>query len=454
MARKDERRLNIIVGLFVFGFGALFMLSLIIIGMGKGTFKEKVSIDADFRSVSGLKKGSPVQLEGIEIGVVEDRTFVELDYTCGPASEDLGRYGGGRTDDCDAQMFCAPEGKCAELEPYSANKDLHPICESDMQCTETEVCVTSDFRRRYRRVSWTGTTGVCAAYETQHKRIRVSLRIFAESLKHIRTDSRATVSQNGLLGDQLVQISAGRGKPIQAGARIQTNPSLIEDVMAVRGRVEGMFVQVEEAVGGIATLAAALGDEKTVRNVQGLLSNANEISRQIAEGKGLVGALLNDEAYVQDFGATLRSIRNMAYGLDSFVKRAKNSMTKVDENLQPLIDDGRGVIANINGILGDLKNPENKSVASKLLYDPDGKMVHELEETLEGLNQVVAALERGEGTVGKLLKDPKAYDDLVKILGNIERNNTIKRLVRFVVEKDEAADSAAPSTRQVKRSGK
>lgn len=450
MARKDERRLNIIVGLFVFGFGALFMLSLVIIGMGKGTFKEKVVIDADFRSVSGLKKGSPVQLEGIEIGVVEDRSFVELDYSCNPASEDRGRYGGGRTDDCDSQMFCAPEGKCAELEHYSANKELHPPCDEDMQCNEEEVCVTSDFRRRYRRVGWTGSTGVCAAYETQHKRIRVRLRIFAESLQHVRTDSRASVSQNGLLGDQLVQISAGRGEPVKAGARIQTNPSLIEDVLAVRDRIEGMFVQVEETVGGIATLAAALGDEKTVRNVQGLLSNANEISRQIAEGKGLVGALLNDEAYVQDFGATLRSVRDTASGLDSFVKRAKSSMTKVDENLQPLIDDGRSVIANIDGILGDLKNPENKSVASKLLYDPDGKMVRELEETVEGLNEVVAALERGEGTMGKLLKDPKAYDDLVKILGNIERNNTIKRLVRFVVEKDEASDAAVPKVQKAK----
>jgi len=345
-------------------------------------------------------------------------------------------------------MFCAPEGKCAELEHYSANKDLHPPCENDSQCSEEEVCVTGEFRRRYRRVGWTGTTGVCAAYETQHKRIRVSLRIFAESLQHVRTDSRASVSQNGLLGDQLVQISAGRGEPVQAGARIQTNPSLIEDVLAVRDRVEGMFVQVEETVGGIASLASALGDEKTIRNVQGLLSNANEISRQIAEGKGLVGALLNDEAYVQDFGATLRSVRDTASGLDSFVKRAKNSMTKVDENLQPLIDDGRSVIANIDGILGDLKNPDNKSVASKLLYDPEGKMVRELEETVEGLNQVVAALERGEGTFGKLLKDPKAYDDLVKILGNIERNNTIKRLVRYVVEKDEASDAAAPNVRR------
>ncbi|MGB1699103.1 MAG: MCE family protein, partial [Nannocystaceae bacterium] len=51
----------------------------------------------------------------------------------------------------------------------------------------------------------------------------------------------------------------------------------------------------------------------------------------------------------------------------------------------------------------------------------------------------------GEGTIGKLLKDPKAYDDLVKLLGNIERNNVVKKLVRFVLEQDEASSSAAPT---------
>ncbi len=72
-------------------------------------------------------------------------------------------------------------------------------------------------------------------------------------------------------------------------------------------------------------------------------------------------------------------------------------------------------------------------------------MVKDLEETLDNVSKVVSTIEKGDGTLGKLLKDPKAYDDLVKILGNIERNNTIKKLVRFVVEKDEAASSAAPT---------
>ncbi len=447
--RKQEARLNLIVGSFVIGMGFLLVVSIFVIGQGKGTWKEKATIAADFRQVSGLKKGSPVQLEGIEIGVVQDREFVEIEYPCSPLTEDRGRFGQGRTDDCDRTMFCAPEGKCAELEPYSFNKDLHPPCEEDAQCREDEVCVTSDFRRRYRRVSWTGNTGVCDGYTTNHKRIRVTLSVFMDSLQHIRDDSRATVSQNGLLGDQLVQISVGRGQQIQPGGRIQTTPALLEELDNVKERLDGVFSKVEETIGGIAELALAVGDEKTSPTATASSRSVNEVSRQIAEGKGLVGALLNDESYVKDFGNTLRSVRDTASGLNGFVSKARNSMTKIDDNLQPLVDDGRKVMSDISTVLKDIKDPKNKSLVSKMLYDPNGAMVKDLEDTLDNVQKVVATIEKGDGTLGKLLKDPKAYDDLVKILGNIERNNTIKRLVRFVTEKDEAASSAAPTAKVV-----
>src|SRR5690606_29380338 len=147
---------------------------------GKGTGKEKAQIAADVRQVSGRKKGSPVQLEGIEIGVVQDREFVEIEDPCNPLTETRGRIGQGRTDDCDDTMISGNEGKCAELEAYSFNEDLHPPCEEDEQCREDEVCVTTDFRRRYRRVSWTGNTGVCDGYTTNHKRIRVTLSVFLD----------------------------------------------------------------------------------------------------------------------------------------------------------------------------------------------------------------------------------------------------------------------------------
>ena len=93
--------------------------------------------------MSGLRSGSLVQIEGMEIGAVEGRDLVTIAYPCHPDTEDRGRFGAGRTDDCDPTLFCAPEGKCAELEAYSFNKELHSPCEDTSQCGDGEVCVTA-----------------------------------------------------------------------------------------------------------------------------------------------------------------------------------------------------------------------------------------------------------------------------------------------------------------------
>src|SRR5690606_38305737 len=107
----------------------------------------------------------------------------------------------------------------------------------------------------------------------------------------------------------------------------------------------------------------------------------------------------------------------------------------------------RKVMSDVSTVMKDLKDPNNKSLLAKIVYDPKGEIVQDLEDTLDNISKVVSTIEKGDGTLGKLLKDPKAYDDLVKIHGNIERNNTIKKLVRFVVDKDEAASSAAPTAK-------
>ena len=68
MARERERRTRLIVGLFVTTMAALGFVSLFLIGEAEGTWEEKVPVYTDFRTISGLRRGSPVQLAGVEIG--------------------------------------------------------------------------------------------------------------------------------------------------------------------------------------------------------------------------------------------------------------------------------------------------------------------------------------------------------------------------------------------------
>lgn len=431
MARRDEQTLNSKVGLAVIGFGLIAMAGIIVIGQGKNLWKERVSFTADFRQVSGLRPGSVVQIEGIEIGAVKDRDLVTIQYPCSPETEDRGRHGAGRTDDCDPTLFCAPDGRCAELEMYSFNKDLHPPCEEDSQCGESEVCVTDDFRRRYRRVLWTGPAGVCDGYTVDHNRIRVTLSVFSDSLDLIRADSRAVIAQNGVLGDQLVQLSIGRGEPIHPGGRIQSTPSMTETIDDTKERVEGGFVKVEEAIGGIAELAGEMGNVETVKNVQNGLASANERLHDVASGKGMFGALLNDEAVMKDFTSTLRGARSTAADVDQMVASAERGLTKFDDSLQPLVDSGRKAMADISTSLRGVKDPNNTSWFAKLVHDPQGKLVEDVESTLAGVRRLTEGVQRGDGTLGRLVSDPKVYDDAVKFFQGFQKDGTIQFLIRW-----------------------
>ena len=127
-----------------------------LIGQAEGTWEEKVPVYTDFRTISGLRRGSPVQLAGVEIGTVDAINFVERagdDLVCDPLTEDIGRFDGDRTDGCSSFLFCSPDKVCAELEPYAA-KGLHAPCMTTQDCTQEEICVTKEFRHRYRRVFW------------------------------------------------------------------------------------------------------------------------------------------------------------------------------------------------------------------------------------------------------------------------------------------------------------
>jgi ABC-type transporter Mla subunit MlaD len=451
MARKAEQRTRFVVGVFVVVLAILLFISLFIVGQSEGTWESKATVHSDFRTITGLRKGSPVQLAGVEVGKVDSIDFVMREYACDPLTEDLGRHGAGRSDDCDEFLFCSPEGKCADLEQYAA-KGMHSPCLSSEDCGTDEVCVTRDFRRRTSRSNWNGPDGVCARYNTSHRRVQVSMNIFENKLDLIRTDSRATVASNGVLGDQLINVTAGMREPVGEGGRIQSTPSLYEDIELFRQRFEGLTEKVDSALSGISSLFSELNDERTIGAVKGTLMNLEEITRQIAEGQGLIGALLNDPAFKEDVGISLRKVREVAVGVETFVSRANGTLKKVDENVQPLVDDARKTANELRSLLEGLKDPANKSLAAKLLYDKDGKMVEDIEHILEDVEKVAdnAAkitnkIESGKGTIGKLVNESKPHDDLVKLLQNIERNKTLKALVRLGMEADDAArDPASP----------
>lgn len=454
--RRNESRVNTLVGVFVVAMSALLLVSLFVIASSEGLLESKTDITSDFRTVSGLAKGSPVQLGGMKIGTVEEIRLNTLAYPCAYATEDVGREREGRSDDCEPSLFCAAEGLCAEFEEYTGDAKHYQVCTGEGSCGAGEQCITQEFTRRYRRVRWAGPEGICAPYSTQHRRLTVDMAINEEKLIYIRKDSRATVTSNGVLGDQLVNVTIGseEAEPVPPGGNVQSTPSIIEELNLFRERLDNMTDKVDRSLAGLAGLFDSLNDDRTKQDLKDIISNASEITRQVKDGEGVVGALFSDEELKTEVAQTMRHLRHTA-------SEADQTIASVNKELGPAMRNFSEASRGLTKVLDRVNDPANQSVVAKLVHDPqlgeDAKqMVRALSETSTAARGAVTdaqvlmaelkhSIATGEGTLGKLIKDPKAYDDLVKVLGNIERVNIVKKFVRFVVEQDEAASSAAPS---------
>lgn len=81
------------IGVFVISAVTIAVIAVIILGAG-ALFQEKVMVETYVDgSVQGLDVGSPVKFRGVQIGNVEDISFVDTEYDLKPGSEDSFQYG-------------------------------------------------------------------------------------------------------------------------------------------------------------------------------------------------------------------------------------------------------------------------------------------------------------------------------------------------------------------------
>ncbi len=148
---------------------------------------------------------------------------------------------------------------------------------------------------------------------------------------------------------------------------------------------------VEEVKTGDGVIHAAVygeGGKETISEAQKTLAQARQILEDVRTKEGIVHQLI----YKEDNGATIANV------------------TAATDNLKVASDD--------------------------------------LKTTTADVKEIVAEVKRGEGTLGALIKDPSVYEDVKVLLGNVKRNDAVKALVRYAIEREDQIASpkkAAPT---------
>ena len=204
-------------------------------------------------------------------------------------------------------------------------------------------------------------------YDFESGKTRVSFTI--DKGLEFSKDSKIRLYELGLMGGNgMAIIPIKEGIPAKSGDFLQSE---VEE-----GLVKSLTSNFSELSSGL---------DGTLQSADSLLVNINKLVEDDSE-KGLKNA-------IGELNTTIKSFKTLSYSFNSLI--AKN-----DETLSSMLSNFDKVSKDLGTLSEDLKDVELS------------KTVKTLDETLLNVNTLLAGLDKGEGSLGKLLTDDELYTNL------------------------------------------
>ena len=125
------------------------------------------------------------------------------------------------------------------------------------------------------------------------EKVTVVMDLEAKTRDVVKEDSMASIKSEGLMGDKYVEVSFGssNGKQIKSGDMIGTEPPI---------DVSDLFKKADQI------LDSAKG---TMQNAEATTGEMKDVATKINQGKGTVGALINDRSIYQHADAAIANMQ-------------------------------------------------------------------------------------------------------------------------------------------------
>ncbi|MFK5954901.1 MAG: MlaD family protein [Planctomycetota bacterium] len=182
-----------------------------------------------------------------------------------------------------------------------------------------------------------------------------------------------------------------------------------------------------ELVGTVESSALAQFSELLERNeedITAIISNLKSTSEDLAQGRGVIGALLNDETMRVDLKQAIQNasdlISDLRAGRGTLGALLTDEATK--ERVLGIVEDAANLVADVGAIAQGARNGEGLLGAllnDPLLRDEATNLVHNLDEIAVRLNVVIDDAIAGKGLLGTMIGDEQIADDAKAFLGNL-----------------------------------
>jgi phospholipid/cholesterol/gamma-HCH transport system substrate-binding protein len=212
--------------------------------------------------------------------------------------------------------------------------------------------------------------------------VQVSFSIEEDVHEKIRNDTKVKLGTDGLIGNKIVVLYGGT----------PASPEI----------ASGATLQVENTVGTEEMMATLQGNN---RNLLAITNDLKLVSKALAEGKGTIGKLLNDQTAANSLETAMAALNragNNAQVLTSNLSAFSKKLNREGYLLNDLATD--------TTIVASLKN-----TASEL-----NRVSLSANEVVQNLNATTAKLNSSKSPVGVLLNDPAAANNIQNTLVNLE----------------------------------
>jgi phospholipid/cholesterol/gamma-HCH transport system substrate-binding protein len=209
-------------------------------------------------------------------------------------------------------------------------------------------------------------------------KVEVTLRLIHEIHKFVRTDSKASIETEGLVGNKILVLQVGSS----SAPEVQ----------------EGGYILAKESIGFAAIIEETQG---TLQYTKAMTKDLSEIIYKVNNGEGSVGKLINnDDLYnntnrlINSADKSLGAITNKMDELAGIINSLGNGVQSVIGNVDKAVADVDGVIKDIRsgkGLLGSMiseKSGYDTSVVAIL-----NNVVKISEETKKGASRFAENME-------------------------------------------------------------
>ncbi len=240
---------------------------------------------------------------------------------------------------------------------------------------------------------------------------------------NVPKNADAIIQSSGLMGDMAVRIDlkakegitglAESGDVLKGRTQQSISETLTNELTPVRHKVE-------ELMGAMDTLVDAMRVNLSSERMDHIMGNVDESMASVSSiSKNLASTSKDLDAYIEQEIAKINVILKDVSDITSNLKSNNADITKVVKNAAKISDE----VANsdLKGSIEGLK-----------------QTVEAAQESMAGVNKLLASVERGEGSLGKLMTDEGLYtnleksaEDLDKLLIDLKQHP--KRYVSFSV---------------------